>query len=150
MKTLTIQTEPPKTPFEVAAEIVRTAQTKGTRAGFSALFDGHSGRLKNIGTAFGTKLLHFGAYKEVSGDARPLIYDKNSCKGWSREPGMSRSSTRTRASVPTTSPTASGAKRWPRPRAPPRPWWSTAFTGSAAGVDVSPRRRSPGGRSATM
>jgi hypothetical protein len=88
-KTLTIQTEPPKTPFEVAAEIVRTAQTKGARAGFAALFDGNSGRLKNVGTAFGTKLLHFGAYKEVSGEARPLIYDKNVWKGWSREPGMS-------------------------------------------------------------
>jgi hypothetical protein len=89
-KTLTIQTDPVMTPFEVAAEIVRTAQTKGATAGFSALFDGNAGRLKNVGTAYGTKLLHFGAYGMLSGEARPLIYGKNAWKGGRLEPGKSK------------------------------------------------------------
>jgi hypothetical protein len=88
-KTLTVQTDPTKTPFEVATEIVRIAQTKGAKEGFSALFDGNAGRLKNVGTSYGTKLLHFGAYRELTGSPRPLIYDKNAWRGWRREPGRS-------------------------------------------------------------
>ena len=84
-KTLTVQTESPKTPFDVATEIVTTAQTQGAKAGFSALFNGQAGRLRQMGTAFGTKLIHFGAYRQAPGPP-PLIFDENAWKAFVKEP----------------------------------------------------------------
>jgi 8-oxoguanine DNA glycosylase-like protein len=85
-KSLTVQIEPPRTPFEVTADIVTITQTQGAQAGFSTLFNRSAGWLRQIGTAFGTKLLHFGAYHQAPGPP-PLIYDENAWKAYAREPG---------------------------------------------------------------
>jgi hypothetical protein len=85
-KTVTVRTDPKRSPFEVATEIVETTQTQGARAGFSALFSGDTGRLKMMGTAYGTKLLHFGGYHNAP-EPPPLIFDANAWKAYTKEPG---------------------------------------------------------------
>jgi hypothetical protein len=65
---------------EVIEEIVKTVQEHGAAAGLSSLFVGGRARLRYLGIAFGTKLLHFAAVGAPVGPC-PLVLDARVYRG---------------------------------------------------------------------
>ena len=70
-------------PLATIESVVAAATTDGAKAGFSSLwFDGRS-RVYGLGTAFGTKVLHFAATEKTPGP-QPLILDQFVYRGAQR------------------------------------------------------------------
>lgn len=69
-------------PADVITEIVQTTRTHGAAEGFGSLWTNGSSRVFRLGTAFGTKVLHFAAARadgtppEKFAEAPPLILDQ--------------------------------------------------------------------------
>lgn len=110
---------------EVVDSIVAAAKT-GARVGFTSLFDLQGAtRVKRLGVAFGSKLVHFAGY-DAAPQPRPLVYDMRVWKATQHlADGPGCRPPRATFGPPTTSGPAHGPRRSVRRTGWNRRWWST-------------------------